>query len=411
MPGSPYRRLAASLLRGGTDRVRALVKKGRQRNRRRGEEDLAVSLGMVDADESTEGNHSYREAVYRLMQSKVELAARAKGKRFGCRALSGESTYNVSINADHTVSCNCNDPDGSGELGDLDTHTFEEVFAGETATRFREELAAGRLPISRCSYCPELVELEAPEAQRRVSEWSFPKGVMVENTAKCNLACTSCSRDTLRRTRRRSRLTLDEMEEIAKTLQRTGVESLCFFKLGEPFASPRVRKELELIRRYNPDMRIYCSTNGILLDNDDKREAALLMDDVIFSIDGVDTQTVRRYQKGGDFDAAYQRMKELVEFRDARGLSKPRISWRYVVFNWNDRPEELERAQELARAAGVDDLDLEFASTPIYGYSWRARLHPYFRQLGEPEGRGRMVRFPRERGRKRKARPLPVVSR
>lgn len=45
---------------------------------------------------------------------------------FYCNALLGQSTYNICINCDMTVSCNCQDYDGSGHVGDLRTHTFEE---------------------------------------------------------------------------------------------------------------------------------------------------------------------------------------------------------------------------------------------------------------------------------------------
>jgi hypothetical protein len=56
--------------------------------------------------------------------------ARARGQKFVCEALSGRSEYNISINADMTVSCNCNDQDGAGQLGDLDSHSFGEIFSG-----------------------------------------------------------------------------------------------------------------------------------------------------------------------------------------------------------------------------------------------------------------------------------------
>ena len=48
-----------------------------------------------------------------------QLAARLRGQRFYCRALGGESEYNLTINCDLTVSCNCQDYNGSGHIGDL----------------------------------------------------------------------------------------------------------------------------------------------------------------------------------------------------------------------------------------------------------------------------------------------------
>ena len=140
------------------------------------------------------------------------------------------------------------------------------------------------------------------------------------------------------------------------------------------------------MRRRNPTLRILTSTNGMRLDTDAKREAALLADEVLFSIDGVSTPMVRKYQRGGDFDQAYENMRQLVEYRDARGLRLPRILWKYVVFRWNDRKVDIGRALELARDAGVDGLQFTFARSPWYGISWRFFLGSTFRKLGERGG-------------------------
>ena len=49
-----------------------------------------------------------------VLKTWLEWTARLKGQRFYCRALAGESEYNLTINCDLTVSCNCQDYDGSG---------------------------------------------------------------------------------------------------------------------------------------------------------------------------------------------------------------------------------------------------------------------------------------------------------
>src|SRR6185369_8473121 len=49
----------------------------------------------------------------------LEASAKLRGQRFYCGALSGESEYNITINCDGTLTCNCHDYNGSGYLGDL----------------------------------------------------------------------------------------------------------------------------------------------------------------------------------------------------------------------------------------------------------------------------------------------------
>jgi hypothetical protein len=57
-----------------------------------------------------------------------------------CKALAGESDYNICINSDMTVSCNCRDFDGTGHIGDLAEQTLEEVFAGSAPASFQRAL-------------------------------------------------------------------------------------------------------------------------------------------------------------------------------------------------------------------------------------------------------------------------------
>ncbi len=319
------------------------------------------------------------------------MLARLRGDGFACEALSGRSDYNISINADMTVSCNCNDQDGSGWIGDLDLDSFEEIFGGPTAQSFRAQLASARLPIGRCAVCRELRRLPRPEAEANASHFRIPRALMVENTSACNLACTSCSRTLVRDARRRPSLRMPEVERIAELIAKHDVELLHYFKLGEPFSSSRIGDELRLLRRRNPSLQIVLSTNGILLDSDAKRDAAMELDELIFSIDGVDTASVQRYQRGGDFPAAYRNLCEVVSHRDAERAQSPstardpQIGWRYVVFRWNDRDSQLEQAERLAREANADFFELVYANTPFNGISWRRFGSATHRRLGRGE--------------------------
>src|ERR1035437_10083699 len=82
-----------------------------------------------------------------------ELRAKISGRGFYCTTLAGLDDYNLTVNSDLTVSCNCQDYDGSGHLGDLRKNTFEEVFFGPVAQRFRDEMQRGKVPIPTCVRC------------------------------------------------------------------------------------------------------------------------------------------------------------------------------------------------------------------------------------------------------------------
>jgi len=307
--------------------------------------------------------------------------ARLRGQAFVCDSVQGTADLGVCINSDLMLSCGCRDFDGSGRVGDLREGSFEDVFFGPTAQAFRKQLADGRVPTPNCARCMHLRMVRKHEAQRLLDHVAMPASVMLENTSACNLRCVSCRRDTVKRLRKRRTMSLDDVRKVAQDLQRIGVEEITFHNLGEPFLSKRLLDELTIIRECNPGVWLQVSTNGMLVDSDRKREAALLFDHIQFSLDGIDQEMVARYQRGLDFDTAFGNLKDLVAYRDARRHPRPRIVWKYLLFRWNERRKHRLRAIEMAREAGVDELWFEKTVSPFYGLPWRSYLG-FNRDLG-----------------------------
>jgi MoaA/NifB/PqqE/SkfB family radical SAM enzyme len=203
-------------------------------------------------------------------------------------------------------------------------------------------------------------------AKRYVDRFHLPKLVLLENTVSCNLNCLVCDRKEAGR-REQKTMSLADMEIAAARIKEAGVEDIWFFGHGEPFLSTEINQELSILRRVNPAAVITSSTNGLKLDSDEKREAALLLDRIWFSIDGSTDDSVRKYQRGGSFTRAYANMIRLVEYRNAMGKTRPIIEWKYVVFKWNDTEDLVSRAIRLAREGGVDFLTFHKAPWPDYG--------------------------------------------
>lgn len=328
--------------------------------------------------------------VRRLLVWYLQLKAKISGRGFYCAALHGESEYNITINSDLTVSCNCQDYDGSGHIGNLRQSSFKEIFHGSIAQRFRDDLAKGRLPIPTCARCGELRRLEKGRGAPPVQ---LPRrGLLLENTVRCNVDCTGCARGMAAelRVNRQLQMPLADMEKMSDLVRELGLQQVYFLNLGEPFLSPNIGPELAMLRQKNPDCRIVTSTNGVLLNTDAKREAALNFSHIFFSVHGINDAMSEKYMHRGSFEKAYAAMKAMVGFRNARGLSQPILEWKYLLFNWNDRPADLEQAIEMARAAGLDFISFWPTANPFWGMSWRYRLG-LLNHIGDKSWKGREV--------------------
>ncbi len=335
----------------------------------------------------------------------LEWSARLRGQRFYCSALAGESEYNTTVNCDLTVSCNCQDYDGSGHIGDLNKNSFQEVFFSPAAQHLRTELAKGKMPILTCARCGDLRRARKSEVKTFAEgkagagePWLYagPKprlpyrGMLLENTVRCNIDCIGCDRQSAALIRTTKQMDLDKLSKMADLVHELGLQQLFYLNLGEPFLSPNIGKELPLLREKNPDCRIVISTNGIVLNTDAKREAALSASHLFFSIAGINEEMLKKYEHFGNFEKAYGNMKALVDYRNKRGLSKPSIEWKYLLFNWNDRRPAIDRAVEMAKAAGVDAISFWPTHNPFYGLSWRYRLG-FFSNVGVKCWKGREV--------------------
>src|SRR4051812_40003915 len=248
----------------------------------------------------------------------LEWSARLRGQRFACRALAGESEYNLTINCDQTVSCNCQDYNGSGHIGDLKKNSFEEVFFGQAAQRLRSELARGKLPISSCTRCGDLMRVRksevktvaslpdshplrtskahaadqapasAAKATNEADVFAGPvprlpyRGMLLENTVRCNIDCVGCDRQSAARIRTSQQMELPALSRMADLVHDLGLQQLFYLNLGEPFLSRNIGQELALLRSKNPDCRIVISSNAIVVNSDAKREAALSASHILF---------------------------------------------------------------------------------------------------------------------------------
>jgi hypothetical protein len=341
----------------------------------------------------------------RILKVYLETSARLFGQRFYCRALAGESEYNTTVNCDLTVSCNCQDYSGSGHLGDLEKNSFSEVFYGPVAQKFREDLANGKLPIMTCARCGDLARvpkstarhlpdpgrLDVPRGLVAGPTPKLPKrGMLLENTVRCNIDCIGCDRQSAARTRSTLQMDLQKLDKMADLVSDLALDQLFYLNLGEPFLSPNIGQELPILRKKNPNCRIVISTNGIVLNTDAKREAALSASHLLFSIAGVNDEMLKKYERFGSFEKAYGNMKALVDYRNARGLALPLVEWKYLLFNWNDRRESIERAIEMAKQARVDLISFWPTNNPIYGYSFRYRLG-FFDEVGVKCWKGREI--------------------
>jgi radical SAM protein with 4Fe4S-binding SPASM domain len=133
---------------------------------------------------------------------------------------------------------------------------------------------------------------------RRAELGGLPVEYIVETTAKCNLYCPMCPRETHKQPK------ADMSQEVFERLVRESgetAEHMMLIGLGEPFMDPRIFERIEFCHRHSISSLL--STNGTFLD---ETCAGRILDSpleqITLSFDGAKKETFEFYRKGAKFE-------------------------------------------------------------------------------------------------------------
>ena len=142
-----------------------------------------------------------------------------------------------------------------------------------------------------------------------------PVEYIVETTAKCNLYCPMCPRETHKQPKE------DMTDEIFDRLvQESGstAEHMMLIGLGEPFLDRKIFDRIEYCDQHG--ISTLLSTNGTLLD--EKASARLLdtpLEHITLSFDGATKESFEYYRKGARFEKVRDNFVRFARMKQERG--------------------------------------------------------------------------------------------
>lgn len=248
----------------------------------------------------------------------------------------------------------CNDDAGENKLLGLvrpraEPWPADALLGNHRYRHIRESLRAGVPPwpdiCPGCAFFRPHEPLHDGLAERRIRK------IQVEPTLACRLKCPGCS-NRLQVQVRPQPLRMDPalFGQVLRGLADGGyaVQEIEYCGQGEPLAHPEFPAFVALARRLFPaaHQRLITSGNFAYADTAGVEPP----DEIMVSCDGAFAESYARYRVGG-------RIEDVLRFlREAQAESGPRrpiVIWKYILFEWNDSPEEILAAQRLADEIGV----------------------------------------------------------
>src|SRR6266542_4755914 len=150
---------------------------------------------------------------------------------------------------------------------------------------------------------------------RRTRLRGLPVEYIVETTAKCNLYCPMCPRET----HKQPKADMSD-EHFARLVEQAGrtAEHMMLIGLGEPFMDPQIFRRIELCAKHTISTLI--STNGTFLD--EKTAARVLetpLEQITLSFDGATKESFEFYRKGAKFEKVRDNFVRFARMKKERG--------------------------------------------------------------------------------------------
>ncbi|HLY17042.1 MAG TPA: radical SAM protein [Bryobacteraceae bacterium] len=209
---------------------------------------------------------------------------------------------------------------------------------------------------------------------RRSNLPALPVEYIVETTAKCNLYCPMCPRETHKQPK------ADMADAVFERVVRESAgtaEHMMLIGLGEPFMDPRIFERIEFCHRHS--ISTLLSTNGTFLD---ERIAARVLDSpleqITLSFDGASKESFEFYRKGAKFEKVRDNFARFANLKRAR-RSKLQVVVQMVRMERN-AGEVADFVRFWRAVAGVDQVRIKEDETnmmrPDAGHAAADWKHP-----------------------------------
>ena len=215
---------------------------------------------------------------------------------------------------------------------------------------------------------------------RRPGLAALPVEYIVETTAKCNLYCPMCPRET--HPQPKADMSPEVFDRLVAESGDTA-EHMMLIGLGEPFMDPKIFERIEYCHRHS--ISTLLSTNGTFLD---ERYAAKVLDSpleqITLSFDGFQKETFEFYRKGAKFERVRDNFVRFARMKHARS-SKIQIVVQMVKMEGN-AGEVDDFLRFWGEIPGVDQLRIKEDETnlmrPTAGHAaddWKYPCHYLWR--------------------------------
>jgi hypothetical protein len=157
----------------------------------------------------------------------------------------------------------------------------------------------------------------------------FPEQIRIENTTRCNAACTICPREKL--TRPQGTMPLGDFRRLIDQCDPALLKDLHLQGFGEPLLDPEFVNKIKYAREKLPRTRLFFVTNASLLKGDmAKGIIGSGADKIKVSFYGVTAAKYESIHRPLKFNEVRKNILEFLRLRKELGARRPKLSVKFI---------------------------------------------------------------------------------
>jgi MoaA/NifB/PqqE/SkfB family radical SAM enzyme len=213
------------------------------------------------------------------------------------------------------------------------------------------------LELKRHATVRKLLNLAVVEFQRRFLRsarlFGYPYWMVVGVTSSCQLECPGCPKGLRLPDHRRKRAMSEKEFERVIDQVKPYVFNVAFNAWGEAFLNKQIFKMIRYAAAQNIGTLVSANLND-LPKNGAEQVVQSGLERLVVSVDGTTQESYARYRINGNLERVLENMRAIVAERRRQGSVLPHIAWQFLLFDHNQ--DEVDRARELAKEIGVDEI-------------------------------------------------------
>ncbi len=225
-------------------------------------------------------------------------------------------------------------------FGNIFEQSFDEIWNGEKAQKFRQQFLDRNFCHCNFDICPK--EFSKDIKPSLIAE--YPKRVQLNYDSVCNARCIYCRDHYFKNDTSRFDEKFDEIIiPILKNAELVNVTAS-----GELFASKYAKNLIHKIAKTYPNLKFYIYTNGIECNEHQLKNYGLWkkLEYVVLSMPAVTEKTYKKIVLDGNFKKVYKNAKFLGKLRKKNEISNFIINFVVTSYNYKEMPLMVEFAKE-----------------------------------------------------------------